>query len=123
MAMNDITSHRHVISAPIEEVVAQLVDFLGLTEVAVIGRVGETRAVSQWLNGNARKPQRPATLRFALQLALMIGTSHEKSMVRAWFSGSNPELGDSSPTALLRDRPLEETQGPLMDAARSFANR
>jgi hypothetical protein len=103
------------------QVVQQLVDLLGPTLVAAIGGVNETRAVAQWIND--RKPQRPNVLRFTLQLALMIGTVADTTMLRAWFQGSNPHLNDKSPALLLRTLELEEIQGPLMEAARAFAAR
>jgi hypothetical protein len=108
-------------SLPIERVVEQLVDLLGLTMVAAIGGVGETRAVRQWIAG--REPQRPNVLRLALQLAMMICTSEDRLVGRAWFQGSNPQLEDRVPLIMLRTEPLEEVQTVLMGAARSFAQR
>lgn len=121
MVLNDVEAYNHAISAPLEQVVQELIDLLGPTVVATIGGVNETRAVTQWLKG--RKPQRPHVLRFGLQLARMIAEKEEMSMVRAWFQGTNPSLHDRSPALLLRNKPLEELQGPLMAAARSFASR
>jgi hypothetical protein len=119
MVLSDVDSYNHAISAPLKQVVQELIDLLGATTVATIGGVNETRAVMQWLNG--RKPQRPNVLRFALQLAGMI--AENPTVIRAWFQGSNPNLNDRSPALLLRSLPLEEIQGPLMAAARSFASR
>lgn len=119
--MNDVDSYNHAISAPLKHVVQELIDLLGPTVVAAIGGVNETRAVVQWLNG--RKPQRPNVLRFALQLARMIAAQEDATMIRAWFQGTNPGLEDRSPALLLRNIPLDEIQGPLMAAARSFAGR
>ncbi len=119
--MADIDSHNHAMSIGIESVVEQLVDLLGLTMVAAIGGVGETRAVQQWIAG--REPQRPNVLRFALQVAMMISTPEDRGVARAWFQGSNPQLGDRMPLMMLRNEPLEDVQGPLMAAARSFAAR
>jgi hypothetical protein len=119
--LEDVDSHNHAMSIGIEKVVEQLVDLLGLTTVAAIGGVGETRAVQQWIAG--REPQRPNVLRFALQLAMMISTAEDRNVVRAWFQGSNPQLADRVPLIMLRNEPLEEVQAPLMGAARAFASR
>ncbi|HEY8322369.1 MAG TPA: hypothetical protein VIG46_11335 [Candidatus Baltobacteraceae bacterium] len=108
-------------SQPIGEVVRSLVDMLGLSLVAVIGGVSETRAVQQWMS--EREPQRPHVLRFALQLALMITEAGDGSVARAWFQGSNPRLDDRSPGVMLHTLPLEQIQAPLMAAARAFAAR
>jgi hypothetical protein len=106
---------------PIEDVVRELVALLGATTVAVVGGVKETRAVTQWLSGRA--PQRPHVLRFALQLGSMIANQGTNEIARAWFHGSNPQLGDAIPMMLLRDGELRDIQSPLLAAARSFAAR
>ena len=119
--LSDIGAHSQAMSLPIAEVVAQLVDLLGATNVAVIGGVLETRAVRQWMSG--REPQRSHVLRFALQIGTMIAASTDQELARAWFHGSNPYLDDAIPLLLLRDMPLAEVQGKLMSAARAFASQ
>jgi hypothetical protein len=118
---SDIDAHEHAMSMSIREVVQELERLLGTSTVAAIGGVGETRAVSQWMNGRA--PQRAHVLRFALQVALMIATHADQEVARAWFYGGNPHVHDATPVALLRDKPLDEIQGPLLAAARAFAQR
>jgi hypothetical protein len=119
--LEDVASHNHAMSLDMAHVVNELVDLLGLTAVAAIGGVNETRAVTQWIDG--REPQRAHVLRFALQLAKMIATQEDRGVARAWFQGSNPLLGDRVPLLMLRNEPLEEIQAQLMAAARSFAGR
>jgi hypothetical protein len=119
--LSDIDAHNVAMELPIAEVVRKLVDLLGLTLVALIGGVTETRAVQQWLTG--RVPQRPNVLRFALQMALMIAMQSDREMARAWFECSNPLLEDSAPALLLRSGTLADNQALLMAAARSFAAR
>ncbi len=108
-------------SIPISDVVRDLVDLLGATTVAVLGGVGETRAVQRWMTD--REPQRPHVLRFALQVALMIASSTDQELARAWFHGSNPALDDQSPMLVLRNRPLHDVQGIVLSAARAFVKR
>lgn len=117
----DVDAHSHVMSLRIQDVVRELVDLLGATNVAVIGGVNETRAVQQWMS--EREPQRQNELRFALQLAMMIVSAGDKQTARAWFQGSNPHLEDKVPALMLRDGPINEIQRPLMEAARAFALR
>ena len=119
--LSDVDAHGHAMEIPIQAVVSELIDLLGAPLVAVIGGVGETRAVQQWTN--ERTPQRPNVLRFALQLATMIARTKDRELARAWFEGSNPHLDDAVPALLLRDQPLAEVQANLMAAARSFALR
>jgi hypothetical protein len=118
---NDMDAHDYVMGLPIAQVVSVLVDILGATMVAVIGGVAETRAVQQWIAG--REPQRAHTLRFALQIAVMLSSFSDREFAVAWFHGSNPRLGDRAPMFLLRDHQLEDVQGPISDAAREFAKR
>jgi hypothetical protein len=117
----DIAAHEHAMSAPMRQVVRELDDLLGASTVAIIGGVSETRAVQQWMADRA--PQRPHVLRFALQLAVMIAANGDNHVLRAWFQGGNPHLGDAAPLTLLRDGPLEAVQVPLLAAARAFAAR
>ena len=115
----DQDAHHHAMRAPIAVVAGELTELLGATTVAVIGGVNETRAVQQWAAG--REPQRAHVLRFALQLATMIATVADRDVARAWFHGTNPRLQDRTPMLLLRHEPLDQIQGPLMEAARVFA--
>jgi len=100
--LGDRDSHARAMSLPIAEAVGELVEMLGLSLVAVIGGLSETRAVQQWTTG--REPQRPQVLRFAFQLALMITEGEDGSVARSWFQGSNPLLGDRSPALMLHSR-------------------
>ena len=115
---DDFASHGHIMSISIQQAVRELVDLLGLTLVATIGGVSETRAVTQWMTD--REPQKPHALRFALQLATMIATSRGPLAAKAWFMGSNPHLGDRAPVLVLRSESLETAQNSLMAACRRF---
>jgi hypothetical protein len=114
-------AHTQAMSLPISDVVRMLLQVLDATTVAVIAGVAETRAVHSWLNG--REPQRPQTLRFALQLATMIANVRDAEFCKAWFHGSNPRLDDQVPMIMLRDQPLADIQRDLLAAARLFAAR
>jgi hypothetical protein len=118
---SDIDAHDYVVGLPIRAVVTELTQLLGATTVAVIGGVKETRAVQQWMID--RDPQRPHTLRFALQVALMLGGRADHEFARAWFHAPNPRLGDRIPMIALRDLQLEDLQHQFLLAARAFALR
>jgi len=115
---DDIADHERAMCLDMREVVRELVGILGATDVALIAGVQETRAVQQWMS--VREPQRGNVLRFALQLALMIGHRTNIKTARAWFFGSNPHLHGRVPAYLLKDKPLNEIQKPLLDAAMAF---
>jgi hypothetical protein len=106
---------------PIAEVVKELVAFLGLTTVAALAAVKETRIVQRWIDGT--QPQSEHVLRFALQLVSMVAPAGGPGLARAWFHGSNPALGDQTPIALFRSRPFDEVRPLLLNAARVFAGR
>ena len=116
-----MASHEQAMSLGIKDVVARLIDILGLSLVAKLTGVSETRAVQQWTNG--REPQQPQLLRFALQLALIVTAAGDGTVARAWFQGSNPHLDDRSPAEMMRTMKLTEIQAPLAAAARAFAAR
>ena len=117
----EVQAHELAMSSNIRDVVRELVSALGATMVAAIGGVSETRAVKQWMTD--RDPQRPNTLRFALQLAWIIGEKSDRETARAWFQGVNPHLNDAVPLLLLRERPLSDIQGSLMSAVRAFPRK
>ncbi|MBV8245651.1 MAG: DUF2384 domain-containing protein [Candidatus Eremiobacteraeota bacterium] len=117
--VSDIDAHGQAMRLPIGRVVAELIEILGATTVAALGNVQETRAVQQWTNG--RLPQRPHVLRFALQLAMMISSTHDREVARAWFQGSNPDLGDRVPVSMLQNEDLADVQRALIAGARAFA--
>ena len=119
--LNAGDAHTQAMSLPISDVVRMLLRVLDATTVAVIAGVQETRAVNSWLSG--REPQRPQTLRFALQLAAMIANAKDAEFCKAWFHGSNPHLDDQVPMIMLRDQPLADIQRTLLGAARLFATR
>ena len=117
----DVEAHNHAMAIPIRDVVRELVDLIGATDVAALVGVKETRAVQKWMQD--REPQRPHLLRFALQLLSMIAATGQRSTAQAWLHGANPGLGGQSPMALFRNRPLDDIQRPLLACARVFASR
>ncbi len=119
--LSDVEAFNHAVTLDAHGVVRELVELLGLTAVAVLGDVGETRSVQRWMED--REPRRANELRFALQLALMLTSRADVSIARSWFQATNPQLGDRAPIFMLRDRPLRDVEGPLLEAARSFAGR
>jgi hypothetical protein len=106
------------------DMVTQLVDLLGVQLVAIIGGVTDGRRVRDWKSGtrDPKDPQSEPTLRFALQLAIIVTRNRTRSprIAQAWFQGGNPILGYESPAVVLRDGLLNDIRPKLIDAARSF---
>lgn len=120
-ASADRRAHRKSVQLSDPELVYELRELLGVQLVADIGPVQETRAVRQWADGE-RKPSAAVMgrLRSAYLVATILHAHYPTNVIQAWFSGMNPELGDSMPTLLLRDGPLEDTGPAVLTAARTF---
>ena len=102
-------------------VVDRLRDLVGATLVAYLGGVRETRAVTQWAEQRRTPPEKTQQrLRRALHAAEILSDRDDAGVVRAWFQGMNPELGDIAPARLLRDGPSDEAGPAVLAAARSF---
>ena len=104
------------------DMVTQLADLLGVQLVAIVGGVTDGRRVRDWKSGarDPKDPQTECTLRFVLQLAIIITRDRTRSprIAQAWFQAGNPILGYDSPAVVLRNCPLDDIRPKLIDAAR-----
>lgn len=107
---------------PFDAAVAELRQLLTPRLVAYIAGVRETRAVHQWADGTREVRSAPVEdrLRFALQVALLLGKQDAPRVAQAWFQGLNPHLEDRSPARLLREGAIEEVGPAVLAAARAF---
>ncbi len=114
-------AHARAMRGEFPKIVAELRDLLGSKLSAYLGSVKETRAVSQWVDGE-REPSEGVRLRLrlALQVALMVAEADGPAVTRAWFQGLNPQLEDRSPARLLREGDLDEVGPQVLGAARAF---
>lgn len=114
-------AHAQAIRADFSQVVSMLRELLGAKLVAYLGSVKETRAVSQWADGE-REPSEATRmrLRLALQVALMVAEADGAEVARAWLQGLNPQLDDRSPARLIREGDLDEVGPEVLGAARNF---
>lgn len=77
------------------------------------------RAVTRWAAGDTEPPAREEDLlRDAFQIAQVLGEVEPDEVIRAWFMGMNPQLGDESPIEALREGRIRDA----MAAARAFVN-
>lgn len=109
-------AHRTAIRAEVAEVAATLQELFGQKVTATIAGVHDARAVGKWARGE-RTPH-PAVeqrLREALRIANLLLEEEPPAVVRTWFVGLNPNLGDRVPALVIADEP-----GEVMRAARSF---
>ena len=98
----------------------QLVEVLGAPLVAVLGGAKDTRSVRNWATGNGPREDKVRRLRAAVQVVEVLQLRFEADMIRAWFTGMNPDLEDQSPLLILADEDDRRFQ-PVLLAARRFA--
>jgi hypothetical protein len=111
--------HRQSLEAPVREVVALLQDLLSRRLTAYIAGVKSGRSITRWASGeitDIRDPEVEQRLRTAYEIALLLLEHDSRQVVRTWFIGLNPDLGDIPPVEMLRRGHLRET----LDAARTF---
>jgi hypothetical protein len=92
---------------------------LGAPLVAVLGGAKSTRSVRQWASGDTT-PTYEQRLRFVLQVADVLLTREQPDVVRAWFSGQEPNLDDANPLMLIVEKDDARTRAAILDAARQF---
>lgn len=77
------------------------------------------RAVTRWVSGDAVPPAREEDLlRDTFQITQLLSEVEPDEVIRAWFMGMNPQLGDESPVEALREGRVRDA----MAAARAFVN-
>ena len=111
--------HQQAIRASIAEVTGLLQDTLSRRLTAYIAGVKEAKTVGRWVSGeieDVRDPLVEQRLRTAYEIVLMLGERDSPKVVRAWFIGLNPQLGDVSPAEVLREGRLKD----VLAAARAF---
>ncbi|RAX18988.1 hypothetical protein DRB06_11310 [Actinomyces sp. Z5] len=94
-----------------------LVDNLGTGLVSlIVGVAPET--IIRWTKGTSANPREAneRRMREAFRIYLELAATDSPHTVRAWFMGSNPELGNDSPAEALSEDRFKE----VFAAARSF---
>jgi hypothetical protein len=105
---------------PITDVTKLLTDRVSPAIVKDLVSAPDAKTIARWRRGErAPTPERERRLRFALQLALIVGHRGSGEAAQAWFETHN-RLLDDTPLALLRES-LDEVRHRLLSAAREFA--
>lgn len=100
----------------IHEITALLQNILGQNLVAHIAGVKDEKRVGKWAKGANPNPRAENRLRHAYRIAWMLLEEDEEEVVRAWFIGLNPQLGEEAPADAIR----EERFRDVIDAAEAF---
>lgn len=112
------SAHGQAVATAIPEVVGRLRTVLRRDVVAVLVS-RNPRAVTRWVAGDARPPAREEDLlRDAFQITQVLGEVEPDEVIRAWFMGMNPQLGDESPVEALREGRVRDA----IAAARAFVD-
>lgn len=103
----------------IHDVVAQLIEGLGVKMVAAMTNKKNEQTVSAWAAGTT-KPHASTgeRLRDILQIFLLIRTVDSVHTTRAWFVGKNPNLDYRAPALAIADGQIHDA----INAAGTFVN-
>lgn len=118
----DLFAHRESLRLPATAVVAKLVEIVGRKLTAYIGGVKDARAVDRWIAGGEIYGDAEPRLRFAFQVVCTLSEHDSASVVQAWLTGVNPELGDRVPLRLLRESDIDAVAPAILSAARAFVS-
>ena len=116
----DLSAHREVLRLPASKVVEKLVEIVGRKLTAYIGGVKDARAVDRWIAGGEIYGDAKSRLRFAFQVACALSEHDSPTVVQAWLTGVNPELGDRVPLRLMRENEIDAVAPAILSAARAF---
>lgn len=114
-------AHRQSIETQFSDIVRVLEELLSRRLTAVMAGVKDGKTIARWAageTGDIRDDQKILRLQTAYQIVLMLlQSSDTPQIVKAWFIGLNPQLGDVSPAEAIREDRLQEA----LAAARAFA--
>ncbi len=112
-------AHRLSIRVPLDGAVRELQGLLSRRLTAYIAGVKDAKTVTRWVNGETTDMRQASEerVRTAYEIMQLLLAFDSPEVVRAWFIGLNPELGDVSPAEALHEGRLKEA----LSAARAFA--
>jgi hypothetical protein len=107
---------------PIHEVALFLRTHLGKKTAAYASGVSDPKMVNHWIARRNTPRERPQMrLREAYRAAELLVAAHGDEVAKAWFIGSNAELGDQAPAYVIRNAGTWEELRLVLPAARAFA--
>lgn len=111
-------AHRQSLHASSAEVAGYLQELLSRRLVAYVAGVKDAKTVTRWASGEVEnvRHENERRLRTAYEIAQLLVRFDSPRVVKAWFIGLNPQLGDVSPAEAIHDGELKEA----MSAARAF---
>jgi hypothetical protein len=112
-------AHRQTVESTPDDMARFLQDALGQKLVAYIANVSGPRTVARWVTSE-RKPSSGAEQRLgvAFYIFRLLSDVESSHVVRSWFAGLNPLLGDTAPATVIREGRFQDA----IAAANAFAS-
>ena len=112
-------AHQKAVSFEVKDIARYLQETLGQKLVAYMAGVADPKRVGRWAQGvQAPRADAERRLRAAFQIFHLLIAEDSAHVVRAWFIGMNPQLGDDSPAEAIHDGRLKEA----LAAAKAFVS-
>jgi hypothetical protein len=107
---------------PIHEIALFLRAHLGKKTTAYLSGVSDPKMVTHWIAQHNTPREGPQMrLREAYRAAELLVAAYGDETAKAWFVGSNVELGDQAPAYVIRNAGTWEDLRSVLPAARAFA--
>lgn len=113
-------AHAGTVRLEIHEVVRRMNSHLGATAVAALAGSRDSKAPYRWAKGTTPQAEAEERIRTGHRVWKFIADAESDHVARAWFMGSNPALGETSPVLALREgrsREVIEAAGAFVDDA------
>lgn len=105
----------------IGQVAAFLQAHLGQRITAYLSGIKDAKMVGRWVAGRSRPRELSGfRLRSAYPVVRLLSEAFDDETTRAWFFGTNPQLGDRAPAHVLRHGENPDDFGAILPAAREF---
>lgn len=111
-------AHSGTVRLGIHEVVRRMNNHLGATAVAALAGSKDSKAPYRWAKETTPHAGAEDRIRTGHRVWVFIADAESDHVARAWFMGSNPALGETSPVLALREGRNRE----VIEAAEAFVN-
>jgi hypothetical protein len=106
---------------PISELVDYLCRHLGRQAVAYMAGLKDPQMLADWIGGTEPRRTNQMRIRYAYRAARMIIEAFDANTAEAWFFGSNSQLDEDAPAAVLRNARQVDDLRYLIPAVKAFA--
>ena len=97
-------AHRQATLTPTSQIAAELQDQLGQRLVAYATGIRTPKLVGRWaVSAHTPNNDTEQRLRALYRTTLILRAEYGDETIRAWLTGSNPDLNDRAPIELLHD--------------------